>query len=385
MSVFLAPTSTSSRAACRTITIGGYPAPRARVLGQPAVGSLRGDLEHRDDADQAGAQPHRQDGWRMAAQPRHPAPDAGRRWIARPVQLQRLRHRPPDRRLVAHRRGELVRVVPARLAERRAARPEGHRRAGNQALGGVPVRQDKWQARPNITVDLGLRWEYYTPLTGVEGTGSLSNYDPAANTLRVAGYGTRARRSTSRSTFTNFNAAHRHLLAAEQRERRARRLRRQHDSVPGQSLRVQLPGQAELLGFGRQRLPERGFDGGRLPGADAREHSAGRHHPGHGIAARTRPTTLSRRTCAKARCTPGTSPFQRQLPYHFTADIAYVGNRGVEPGDGHRCKRQPGLRIGQRRTAAVRAVQPHRHVAHPQQREQVRVQRAADEGRPAVP
>ena len=64
---------------------------RARLLAQPAVGSLRRNLEHRDDGDQAGAQPHRQDGWRVAAQPRHPAPDAGRGWIARPVQLQRLR------------------------------------------------------------------------------------------------------------------------------------------------------------------------------------------------------------------------------------------------------------------------------------------------------
>ena len=76
---------------------------------------------------------------------------------------------------------------------------------------------------------------------------------------------------------------------------------------------------------------------------------------------------------------------QRQLPFHLTADIAYVGNRGVESGDGHRREREPGLRIGQRRPAAVRAVQPHRHDAHPQQREQVRVQRAADEGRPPVP
>ncbi len=31
-----------------------------------------------------------------------------------------------------------------------------------------------------------------------------------------------------------------------------------------------------------------------------------------------------------ARCTRGTSPFQRQLPFILTADIAYVGNRGVD-------------------------------------------------------
>src|SRR6185369_7944256 len=38
--------------------------------------------------------------------------------------------------------------------------------------------QDKWQARSNVTVDLGLRWEFYKPLVGVEGQGTLSNYDP---------------------------------------------------------------------------------------------------------------------------------------------------------------------------------------------------------------
>ena len=31
--------------------------------------------------------------------------------------------------------------------------------------------QDKWQARSNITIDLGLRWEYYTPLAGPGGQG----------------------------------------------------------------------------------------------------------------------------------------------------------------------------------------------------------------------
>ena len=30
---------------------------------------------------------------------------------------------------------------------------------------------DKWQATPNVTVDLGLRHEYYTPLVGLTGRG----------------------------------------------------------------------------------------------------------------------------------------------------------------------------------------------------------------------
>lgn len=49
--------------------------------------------------------------------------------------------------------------------------------------------QDKWQVSPRMTVDLGLRWEYYDPIIGLAGKGSLSNYDPATNSLLVSGYG----------------------------------------------------------------------------------------------------------------------------------------------------------------------------------------------------
>ena len=49
---------------------------------------------------------------------------------------------------------------------------------------------DKWQVSQAMTLDLGLRWEYYNPFVGIEGQGSLSNYDPVTNVLRVSGYGT---------------------------------------------------------------------------------------------------------------------------------------------------------------------------------------------------
>ena len=64
--------------------------------------------------------------------------------------------------------------------------------------------QDKWQVTPKLTVDLGLRWEYYTPLVGIEDKGGLSNYDPSSNTVRIAGYGDIPQNIGVESTWSNF-------------------------------------------------------------------------------------------------------------------------------------------------------------------------------------
>jgi hypothetical protein len=47
---------------------------------------------------------------------------------------------------------------------------------------------DKWQVTPKLTVDLGLRWEFYPPGTP-QFNGGFSNYNPATNSLVVAGVG----------------------------------------------------------------------------------------------------------------------------------------------------------------------------------------------------
>jgi hypothetical protein len=64
---------------------------------------------------------------------------------------------------------------------------------------------DKWQVRPNITVDLGLRHEYYTPLVGLTSRGGLSNYDATNNTLRVSGYSEVPANLGVKSYWKNFN------------------------------------------------------------------------------------------------------------------------------------------------------------------------------------
>lgn len=48
--------------------------------------------------------------------------------------------------------------------------------------------QDTYQVTRSLTLDVGLRYEYYSPVTP-RYKGGASNYDPSTNTLLVAGYG----------------------------------------------------------------------------------------------------------------------------------------------------------------------------------------------------
>lgn len=64
--------------------------------------------------------------------------------------------------------------------------------------------QDRWQVSKKLTLTLGLRHEYYTPLVGIVGKGGLSNYDPATNTALVAGYGNISNSAGVTATWKNF-------------------------------------------------------------------------------------------------------------------------------------------------------------------------------------
>jgi hypothetical protein len=48
--------------------------------------------------------------------------------------------------------------------------------------------QDKWQVTPKLTVDIGLRWEFYPPATPRFAAG-FSNYDPVNDAMVIAGVG----------------------------------------------------------------------------------------------------------------------------------------------------------------------------------------------------
>ena len=62
---------------------------------------------------------------------------------------------------------------------------------------------DKWQVSPKLTADLGLRWEFYPPATP-KSAGGFSNFDPATNTLVIAGKGSNPSDLGMQTRYTYF-------------------------------------------------------------------------------------------------------------------------------------------------------------------------------------
>ena len=188
---------------------------------------------------------------------------------------------------------------------------------------------DKWQARSNITVDLGLRWEYYTPLVGLEGTGSLANYDPTTNTIRVSGYGATDDALNVKKNFKHF--APRTGVSWRLSDRSVLRAGYGASTIPfpdnryafNYPVKQNYSGSA-ANGFQRAGTMVAGFPApvlitvpsdGIIPVSGSLLNSTF-----DVISPNLREATLHSWNIA----------FQRQLPFLLTADIAYVGNRGVD-------------------------------------------------------
>ena len=199
---------------------------------------------------------------------------------------------------------------------------------GTQHTGTFLYMHDKWQAKSNVTVDLGLRWEYYTPLQGLEGKGTLSNYDPSTNTLRVAGYGNTDNALNVKSTFTNF--APRTGVSWRLNEKSVVRAGYGASTIPFPDNRYafnypvkQNYNGALVNGFQRAGSMAAGFpdpflfnipSDGIIPVSGSLLNATFDVIPPN-----LREATLHSWNAA----------FQRELPYRFTIDVAYVGNRGV--------------------------------------------------------
>ena len=188
---------------------------------------------------------------------------------------------------------------------------------------------DKWQARSNVTVDLGLRWEYYSPLEGLEGAGSLANYDPTTNAIRVSGYGQLDNALNVKKNFKNF--APRTGVSWRLDQNTVVRAGYGAGTIPFPDNRYafnfpvkQNYSGSAANGFQRAGTMAAGFPAPTLVSI-----------PSDGVIPVTGSLLNSTFDVISPDLREGTLhswnvAYQRQLPYSLTADIAYVGNRGVD-------------------------------------------------------
>src|SRR6266571_2896294 len=188
--------------------------------------------------------------------------------------------------------------------------------------------QDKWAVTPKLTIDLGLRHEYYTPFTGLVDQGGLSNYDPATNTLQVAGYGNVSESVGVQKYLKNFGP--RAGLSYRLNDKTVLRGGYGVSTLPfpdnsyvynypvKQNNVFNAPNNFAPAGSMKAGFPDPVFvqipSNGILDASSAVLKNASYFH----VRPDMHEGSLSSYNIA----------FQRELPQRFTLDIAYVGNRG---------------------------------------------------------
>ena len=238
---------------------------------------------------------------------------------------------------------------------------------------------DKWQVRPDVTLDLGLRHELYIPLVGYTPVGGQATYDPDTNTIRVAGYGDIPENLGVKTYWKNFNPR----TGMSWRLNDANVLRAGYGvSALG------LPsswGQDFPIRQIQQITPANSF------APTTTKLATGLPAPAFVPIPRT--ASSMRRRCVQRALdvidpnrTEGTLhsfniAYQRTLPAGFTAEIAYVGNRGHDILAAYNMNAGLVARRRQRRPAAVREIWKNRRHVEPGAG-QVGVQLDAVEGRP---
>ena len=189
--------------------------------------------------------------------------------------------------------------------------------------------QDKWQVRPQITVDLGLRWEYYRPLEGIEGKGTLANYDPSTNSIQVAGYGSTTNSVNVKSYYKNFGPR----TGVSWRPNDVTVVRAGYGAsaipFPDNRYAFTFPVKQNYSGTRANNFQRAGSMATGFPAPVLA------NIPSDGIIPATGSLLNSTFDVIPPGLHEGTLhswnvAFQRQLPFGLAADIAYVGSAGVD-------------------------------------------------------
>jgi Carboxypeptidase regulatory-like domain len=189
--------------------------------------------------------------------------------------------------------------------------------------------QDKWQARSNVTVDLGIRWEYYTPLQGLEGAGSLSNYDPSTHTLHVSGFGDTDLALNVKKNFSHFSP--RTGVSWRINDQNVVRAGYGASTIPFPDNRYAFnyPVKQNYAGSAANNFQNAGSMAAGFPAPALLNIPSTGIVPVSGALQNATfdviPNDLHEGTLHSWNVA-----YQRQLPYQLTADVAYVGNKGVD-------------------------------------------------------
>jgi hypothetical protein len=186
---------------------------------------------------------------------------------------------------------------------------------------------DKWQVTPKLTLDLGLRHEYYTPFVGLVDQGGLSNFDPATNSLLVAGYGSVPANLGVKTAKDNF--APRTGLSYRINEKMVLRAGYGVSIIP-------FPDNQYAYNFpvkqNNQFNPPSSFaPAGRMEQGFPAPITA--NIPSDGIIVANTPLLRNQQynvvplDLSEGKIHAWNVAFQRQLPWKFTVELAYVANR----------------------------------------------------------
>ncbi len=187
---------------------------------------------------------------------------------------------------------------------------------------------DKWQVTPKLTLDLGLRHEYYTPLVGLESKGGLSNYDVATNTLRVAGYGDVPENLGVKKTWDNFAPR----FGASYRINDKTVVRGGYGvsvfPFPDNSYAFNFPVKQNNQFNPPNSFAPIGSMAGGFPTPIKADIPADGIIPANTALLRNQGYFVIPTDLQEGKIHAWNVAFQRQLPWRFTIEAAYVGNRG---------------------------------------------------------
>ena len=193
--------------------------------------------------------------------------------------------------------------------------------------------QDKWQVSPKLTLDYGVRWEFYPPGTAAF-KGGFSNYDPTNNSLVIAGIGGNPANLGMKKHYTDF--APRIGTAYRWNEKTVLRAGFGVSYVP-------FPDNDYAYNFPIKQ--NNAFNGNCsfcpavLPGGQIAKLEVGFPPPTTAViptngiipnADVNQDYLVVNKNFRESYVESWNFAIQRALPYNFSLDVAYVGNHGVD-------------------------------------------------------